>query len=286
VRVPKTLHEVLEVEAKTEGVSLNQLVVSKLSWPLRERVDLSVDLIAKAYADVYDGYSSDRVIVDPLINARFLVRCHELGLAAEDYRLNHALYDIRKSTKIRLPRCTKRTQFDDFDDYRFSSEIAVRVLQRTKGATLDRILCDPELLSEFDGIAQQLVDETSPLKLRWAALNLRKTHNLKPVTLSAPTYDLVSAGPFKSIDLDSLPTMQGTYVFYDLTRPVYAGETDNLRKRIGLHLSHRLPQWTDDDTNLSLRYFAESGSKQDERLRWLRWFIIRENPLLNYQQVA
>src|SRR5438876_175790 len=41
VRVPKTIHRKLEVEAKAEGVSLNQLAVTKLSLPLSAGLGLS-----------------------------------------------------------------------------------------------------------------------------------------------------------------------------------------------------------------------------------------------------
>ena len=40
VRVAKTIHEKLETEAKMEGVSLNQLAVTKLSLPLKEAAKL------------------------------------------------------------------------------------------------------------------------------------------------------------------------------------------------------------------------------------------------------
>jgi len=35
VRVPKSLHQALGIEAKSEGISLNQLIVSKLSTSLK-----------------------------------------------------------------------------------------------------------------------------------------------------------------------------------------------------------------------------------------------------------
>jgi hypothetical protein len=106
-----------------------------------------------------------------------------------------------------------------------------RVLQRTRGVTLDRILCDPRLRLEFDHHAMKLVDERSALKLRWAGLNLRKTHNLKPLQdiETATLYDLVSAGPVRRVDLSKLPDYEGTYVFYEGSRPIYAGETEHLR---------------------------------------------------------
>ncbi|HUG91201.1 MAG TPA: toxin-antitoxin system HicB family antitoxin [Planctomycetaceae bacterium] len=55
LRIPKSLHKSLEVEAKREGVSLNQLAVSKLSLPLKERVDLSIALIAEPAEDAPTG---------------------------------------------------------------------------------------------------------------------------------------------------------------------------------------------------------------------------------------
>src|SRR6266481_4228502 len=70
LRLPKSVHKALEIEAAKEGVSVNQLAVSKLSLPLRERIDLDLPLIANAFAKVYNGYSVDRVLVDPDLNAR------------------------------------------------------------------------------------------------------------------------------------------------------------------------------------------------------------------------
>jgi uncharacterized protein (DUF1015 family) len=37
--------------------------------------------------------------------------------------------------------------------------------------------------------------------------------------------------------------MPGVYAFYDHTRPIFAGETENLKRRIGAHLEAGLPNW-------------------------------------------
>src|SRR5205823_5437684 len=97
---------------------------------------------------------------------RFLMMCRKLGLPQSDFRLNHALLDIRKSKKADLPPTTKITQFRDYDEYQFASEIAIRILQRTKGVSLDNVLCDPLIAMEFDKIAQQLAPGQPALKLR------------------------------------------------------------------------------------------------------------------------
>jgi hypothetical protein len=289
LRVPKTVHSVLEVEAKKEGISLNQLAVAKLSIPLREKLDVATPLIVEAYTRVYDGYSTDRVVVDPDLNARFLMTCRKLGLTQSDYQLNHALLDIRKSKKAPLPKATKRTEFRDYDDYQIASEIAIRILQRPKGVSLDHVLCDPLTALEFDRIARQLAPDQSALKLRCAVLNLRKTHRLNRSDIeNAPDYDLISAGPLQAIVIPEVPTFPAAYVLYDNARPIFAGETENLRNRIDLHLRSGLPAWLEVNNGFDfiLKHSEAPNSKQEERLHWLGKFVLQEKPLLNFQKVA
>jgi hypothetical protein len=289
VRVPKTVHTVLEIEAKKEGVSLNQLAVAKLAMPLRERMDLCIPLIVDAYTRVYDGYSTDRVVVDPDLNARFLMVCRKLGLTQSDYQLNHALMDIRKSKKAILPKATKRTEFRDYDTYQFASEIAVRILQRTEGVSLDRVLCDPRTAIEFDAIAKRLAPGQSALKLRCAALNLRKTHRLEAVKgQRVPEYHLVPAGSLQALVIPEVPSFPAAYALYDHNRPIFAGETEDLRKRVETHLKSGLPHWlgAEEGFDLVLKHSAEPAAKLEERRLWLSDFINKEKPLLNYQKVA
>lgn len=291
VRVPKTLHSVLKIEADREGVSLNQLAVAKLSVALHQSTGLSPLLIIKAFGEVHDGYAADRVICDPVLNARYLRRCRGMGLKDSDYELNHALFDIRKTpSKGKLPKTTKKTEFRDYDGYEFASEISVRFLQRQEGASLDSILCDPRLQTKFDELTVRLSPGVDVLKLRYAALNLRKTHRLQPQDAGGPEYDLVSAGPVSRINLDHLPTFAGMYVFYNQERPVFAGETEQLRPRIDRHLQisdrHGLPEWLGGPGAYKLLYTSLPTASRDERLRWLRQFINKEKPLLNYQKVA
>jgi site-specific DNA-methyltransferase (adenine-specific) len=290
VRVPKTVHQALEIEAELEGVSLNQLAASKLAASIRQVTGLSE--IAEAFRQVHAGYSTDRVVVDPELNAKFLQRCRELALTQSDYQLNHHLFDIRKSTKVLLPKTTNPTRFDDYDSYEFASEIAFRYLQRKDGVSLDRVLCDPEIRRRFDDIARRLAPGQSVLKLRCAALNLRKSHRLRPPkAASSEMYDLVSAGPVTRINLKEVPSLPGMYVFYDSVRPVFAGETEKLRSRIERHLemssSRGLPDWLEiGTTELELKYLAAPSVGRQERLDWLMQFVNRERPVLNYQTAA
>ena len=286
VRLPKTLHEVLDVEAKREGVSVNQLAVSKLSVPLRESTNLATQQIAEAFAEVHQGFAPDRVVVDPMLDPHFLMACRKRGLHQSDFALNHALFDIRKSGKVALAKTTVATVFHDQGEYQFGAEIAYRVLQRTLGVSLDDMLCNPATAREFDKLCLPLVREQSVLKLRWSALNLRKSRRLSPEDAAdGPEYKVLCDSPIKSLDLSRIPHHQATYVFYESNRPIFAGETDNLHDRIGLHLeTGRLPLLINPlDPAFKLRYFEVSSARAGERQKWLRQFINREHPLLNYQ---
>jgi len=292
VRVPKTVHQALETEARCEGVSLNLLAVTKLAMPLTKTSKPSnVDsLIVQAFNAVHEGYSQDWVVVEPFHNRLFIERCRELDLALDEYLLNHYLMNIRKNPRNKglLNPTTKRSGFKDYDDCAYAAEIAIRTLQRTRGVTLDRTLCDPRYRRQFDDLALALAAGQTELKVRCAALNLRKTHRLQPVDLSSGSYDLVSVGPVKKVSLLDIAKLPGTYAFYDYTRPIFAGETDNLRQRIERHLQKGLPDWIDakEDEGFVLKTQVLPSTSRDDRLKWLVAFVNKEHPVLNYQKVA
>lgn len=286
LRLPKSLHRAIDVEAKKEGTSVNQLIVSKLSVPLKRRSDLSLVAIVEAFSRVHDGYSADRVVVDSERNAPFLAECRKLGLEQSDYALNHALLDIRKSKKMDLPDTTKRTEFRDYDEYQFAAEIAIRIMQRSEGASLDQILCDPALSFKFDDIARQMAPKVPALKLRCAALNLRKTRRLGPKILEANEIDLVEAGPFWLLNASDMPQTAGVYSIFDQNRPLFAGETENLEQRLMRHREGTMPKWLgiEQDMGCVVKYSALMKAK--DRGDWLAHFINAERPMLNWQKVA
>src|SRR5262249_38554740 len=153
----------------------------------------------------------------------------------------------------------------------------------------DRVLCDPLMALEFDQIARQLAPGQPVLKLRCAALNLRKTHRLGPSKgTQPPEYDLVPAGPLQTLIVPELPQFPATYVLFDQKRPIFAGETEDLRRRVEIHLAGGLPRWLDPkgDVDLVLKHSAQPVAAAEERRIWLGDFVNRERPLLNYQKVA
>ena len=257
VRLPSSLHEALEGEAKAEGVSLNQLVLTKLAVQMSRLTAGSVPsmaLIAQAYLEVRGGYSIDRVVADPELDRCFLRRCRELGVPGTDFEVNWRLFNGRKNKWLSdLPK-TKMYTPSRKDEFEFSCEIAIRYVQdqiRAKGSrksSLDKIICDPDLAAEFDKIAARLAPGFSPLDYRWVALGVRKAAGR--YASKAGEAKVLSFSDFAStlsIRASKISTNQGVYCFRCEEESLFIGETENLRHRLERHFEgggpQGLPEW-------------------------------------------
>ncbi len=297
VRVPKSLHAALDREASNEGVSLNQLVVTKLAVQLSQveassKPELAV--VAQAFLETRDGYSVDRVIADPVLNQRYLNRCRELNAGGTDFELNWRLMYARKNGYLsELPK-TKRYSPAGIDDFEFSSEIALVYVkqkadrEKQKVITLDKVLCDPELAMLFDEIAEDLAPGFTRLEYRWAALKVRKAagRNFSAVKRAKlPTFD--SLGKTTSIGLSRIPKEQGIYLLRCSENAVFVSHTDNLRNRIERHLessdSRGLPQRVYDNQKhgLELALVPTPGLRATVRKCVELRTILEYRPLLN-----
>lgn len=210
--------------------------------------------ILECYRAVCDGYSPDRVVADPVLNAAFLAKCRQQGLTTDAATLNRGLLNCRKAGYLRGLK-SRRTVVEDLDEYLFAAEIAARIIERKRGCTLDAILCDPELAVELDGIAAELAPGFSPLQYRWAAFNLRKSRKLRPeMVAQVVPPESVTIYRVKDVDLSQVPSEQGLYIFHTRVETLYVGEAISLRNRIGKHLEHS------DNKHLA-RWLWESGSE-------------------------
>lgn len=260
VRVPRSLHEAMEAEAEAEGVSLNQLVLTKLALQMSKLASGSMPemaLIAQAYLEVRDGFSIDRVVADPELDRRFLRRCRELGLGGTDFDLNWKLFNGRKNKYFTdLPK-TKNYTASRKDEFEFSSEIGIRYVQERllarerRDVSLDKIICDPDLALEFDRIAGKLAPGFSSLDYRWVALGVRKAsgrYASKAQTIKPPNFEIL--GHTDAVKASRITTGQGIYLFRCEDASLFVGDTDNLRQRIERHLdsggTSGLPDWLYD----------------------------------------
>lgn len=298
VRLPRSLHMALENEAKTEGISLNQLVVAKLAVQLEQMAGGPLARIMQAFVEVRTGYSPDRVIADPELDRRFIRRCRELGLSGTDYDLNWKLMNARKASELlNLSALIKTKPFilgKKTDEFEYASELAVRFLQEAQNVSLDQVICDPDLASQFDAYASRLAPGFSPLEYRWAAFGLRKGGRLgeKQKQEMGALPDL---GPFKNVSsmrLKSVPENEGIYLFRSSKEAVFLGQTDNLRHRLERHLavsdSKGLPEWLWDVKNNPLLVGIASlpGTGRSKR-RAIEVVLAKQfRPVLNFVRLV
>lgn len=230
--------------------------------------------IIQAFLRIRDGFSPDRVVADPELNAQFLAACRQRGLTEPDERLNLGLLNARKASALTDFKTERRTSFRDSDEYSFAAEIAIRFLERRDGVTLDQVICSPRRVSEFDSIARRISPGYTSLEYRWAALKLRKKRKLRPELLAQVCRpDQVVNSRVGSLDLARVPTEQGVYIFFDLRETLYVGEAQNLRKRLAKHLEHSdnkgLARWLwergSDDLNVEVQVLPQNTSARVRR---------------------
>lgn len=198
------------------------------------------ETIVQAFAACYDGFAVDRVVVDPILNSRFIDECRQRGCIEPAAELNRCLFNLRKQSRLSAYKAKNRTSFSDEDQYRFASEIAARFMERKHVLSLDMILCDPGLAVEFDGLAQRIAPGFTSLRYRYAALNLRKIKKLQPelvARVASATKEILSWS-MSEFDIDMVSTGQGLYLLFDANQLLYVGESDNLRSRLKKHLDH------------------------------------------------
>jgi site-specific DNA-methyltransferase (adenine-specific) len=289
VRLPRSLHTALEKEAEEENTSLNQLVVAKLAVQLDNLSESRLSSIIRAFGEVREGYSVDRVIADPQLNRRFLKRCREFGLSGTDFEINWELMNERKKSNLSYLPKTKRFTIREIDEFEYASELVVKFLQLEKNVSLDHVICDPDLAEEFDKYAQKLSPGYSSLQYRWAALGLRKAGRLGSMQQEIDVHpDWKKIGYVNSLHLKTIPQNSGLYLFSSEAQRIFIGQTDNLRHRIEKHMdvssSRGLPDWLWDTKKYPLKIELASLPDINRSTRQeIELSLVKEwNPLLNY----
>jgi DNA modification methylase len=200
--------------------------------------------ITEAFLRAHAGFSIDRVLADPGLNAGFIAVCRDLGIPGHPVNWNRCLLGLRKAGKLRaLPR-TCRTAFSrsQMDGFLFASEMAWAFLARKHQKSLDDLLCDPDIAAEFDSVAARFAPGWEPLHYRWGALHTRKeAFRKKQIARRLPPE--VAARRFAGRglhidDVDRVPAEQGVYLLQSNGDNLYLGQTADLHARICCHVTH------------------------------------------------
>ena len=222
-------------------------------------------VVTEAFQAVSDGWSSDEVILQEELNASFVAHCvaalKKIKTDSSDQPdvkesdLNRTLMNLRKAGKLKSKTTKRKTT--DLSSVRHVSEIATRSMLDKHQCSIDRMMCDPELRSEFDEAAKAIDESIDCYAVRKAAFQLRKARRLKPelITRIADWGRTVKTLSIKEIldDEKVLNEHPGVYIFRDSTGYLYIGQTENLRTRLLKHL--------DESHNLSLAKYLNTESK-------------------------
>jgi site-specific DNA-methyltransferase (adenine-specific) len=253
--------------------------------------------LVAAFRQASDGYSVDRVIADPVLNAAFIDECSKLELRGPPRDWNLGLLGLRKAGQGIDLAAAKRTElsWESMDPFLFASEIALRRMLDLGFPSLDHVLSDPIAVARFDDFARGLAPGFSSLQYRWAALRLRKAARLwrrSSERVDRPALQKT----WRKIRLDksSLPAVRSTPGVYllaphrDDAKPVYIGETGDLFQRAERTLRGQaaLDQFIPNSGEWELRWFELDGVEQNER-RGLQSLLIADNlPPMNYLELA
>jgi len=197
------------------------------------------DVARVAYVSASDGWSTDEVLLQDELNRKYLSECRARMPDVRDFDFNWTLINLRKAGELSDVKTSRRRR-DDPDEYLSAAEITARFLEDRHGVNTDRVLCDPELRTEYDRMARELAPQVEPYLLRKASLTLRKSRRLSPelvlrvadwkrVIVTLPAGEAVN-------DIARIPSGPGVYIFRDASGYLYIGESSDLRSRVKKHL--------------------------------------------------
>jgi DNA modification methylase len=197
------------------------------------------DLI-EAFRRACGGYSADRVMADPALQAAFLQHCRALGVPGEPRTWNTTLFRLRKAGKLKGVPTTATTElaWTDCEPYAFAAEIALAKTTATHPEiTLDDLLCDPAAAAEFDKLALKYGGAKKGFEYRWTALKLRK--EAKQLRLRAQELKRVEPAfgtPMRLTGKNwsrAVPNAPGLYLLLNADGDrIYIGASISLRTRI------------------------------------------------------
>ena len=215
------------------------------------------DVARLAYLKVYDGWSTDEVLLQTELNDQFLAECHRRMPDIPSFDFNWTLLNLRKAGELRDVSASKRRR-DNSDAYLHAAEIAARFLEDRYSVNTDRILCDSKLRAEYDNEAKKVAPKVDSYLLRKASLTLRKSRRLQPelVLRVADWKKDIIAMPAADAEknAEKVPEQPGIYIFRDATGYLYIGESSNLHDRIKKHLDRA-------DRQSLANYLATNGVK-------------------------
>lgn len=203
----------------------------------RQSGDINIGHLKQAFFAARETFkdrgSTDLYIADPKRNEVFLALCRRFGIKASDYRINKTLFNARKN-KLLAGLKSERTSID-YSEVAFASEFAATQLRYKSGASVDDILCDPNLASQFDAMARQVTPGFSSFEYRWAVLSIRKAPRSRRLPASFKLPRFTTGFRLLRDPIEEIPEQSGVYLLYERQKLLYTRSAMNLRHGVELH---------------------------------------------------
>ncbi|MFK7769582.1 MAG: DNA methyltransferase [Mariniblastus sp.] len=255
----------------------------------RVQVELTELGVIEAFRLTNEGCSADRVVADPDLNQAFIEACQKIGIVGSPSIWNTLLFRARKSGKLATVETTNVTAFgwDHLDKFMFASEIAwQQLVGQGLARSIDEILCDPELATQFDEIAGKFSPGHESLEYRWAALKLRKqakTARTRAAILTAPRFKAMI--PLKDVTKKTFGKEMGLYIVSESkTKRLYVGETLNLSSQL-MSVKKNKKAWEAISKPLFVQAIPRDHSDAGN-LAWQSCLVKKFKPRLNYQELG
>ncbi len=269
------------------------------------QLELTCRGVQEAFRLIHQGFSVDRVVIDPRLNASFIATCKKLGLAGDACSWNILLFRLRKEGKLNEIEITKPSDlsWEQCDPFLAASEIALQtMLDREEAESLDEIFCDPVLAKKFDELAVELTPGFSILEYRWGALKIRDQaetaccqgeilYNTRSSQLKRLLTKQFSLSKLNQAELDAtiqkkVSDQPGIYlILAQGEQALYVGETNNLKQRLlAQSKSFQSNYWQKISEDLSIKY-CKIETDSLTNLAWQSCLAKKYKPVLNYQNI-
>jgi len=254
-------------------------------------------VVSKAYSGMSFRPPEDYVVVEPKVNREFVSRCRLLGATTSEYELNKALLNARKAgLHHHLERhVVAGLSATVRDSVVCAAEIAARVVQyvcENKNGfyvSIDQILCDSKLRSDFDRIAYSMFSGYEEVAYRLGALSFRKNLHKSTVGSELLQGSHVLKTRLSRVAIEDVPEGPGVYLVFCEGRRVFSSWACSLRSRVEAHLKFGGERLTPPDTAdvvsgpLEIEIFeSRAGWKMRDAEGAALELLPSEEPSLNY----
>ena len=276
--------------ADMQGIA-GDLSVLRERWTTVAPATLKFDgALAEAFRTTCDRNSPDRVVADPELHHAFLEQCRKLGLENPEFDLCFSLLNMRKGNNLKGLDSARKPVMGQWR-YAAASEIAARVIHWRHGLTVDRIICHPTIVEEFEQVARSITPGYSSFEYRWAALGCRKVgQKATPGVVERLRW----SDPSSFAAVGELPDAKGVYALRDRRHEadyLFVYGSENIREGIAAQTNLGSQNlfgdglWRPDPEHLVWTY-AKTSAATAERYGIVNTLVSQWSPILNVLRAA